>query len=119
MVGGHKCLPRAVQLDAANLDVTLVIDVVEVKDGEDAGIGPPPLEMFVDVDALKERVERARRQAPHPLVEVSKNDLGALYAFVVDEAGKTGCLIATLEHRGAEMHVIDVQCVYAKIEVGA
>ena len=55
VVGGHQRLAGARQLDAAHLDVALVIDVIEVDDGKDARIGAAPLQVGVDVDALEER----------------------------------------------------------------
>ena len=50
-----------------------------------------------------------RREPAHPLVEVAEDDLRPGDAAVVDERGQPRRLVAALEHRGAEVHVVDVQ----------
>ena len=80
-------------------------------------IGAAALEVFVDIDALKQRAERAGRQPAHPFVEVTEDDLGAFDPLVVHEPGQAGGLIAALEDGGSQMHVVDVQRVTAEIEI--
>src|SRR6185436_2211502 len=66
VVRGHQGLARAGELETSNLDVSFVINVVEMKDREDAGIGAASLEVLVDVDALEERAEGIGGEPAHP-----------------------------------------------------
>src|SRR6476660_5938215 len=119
MVRRHQRLAGACQLESADLDLSFVINVIEVQNGEDARIRATPLQVLVDIDALKERAEGAGGEAAHPFIEVAEDDLGSLDALVVDESGQPGRLIPSFEHGGAEMDVVDVQRVAVDIEVGA
>ena len=84
------------------------------------GIGAPAFQVRVDVDALEQRVERLGRQAAHPLVEVAEDHLRPLDTPVVDERREPRRLVAALEHRRAEVDVVDVQqLAAAEVEVGA
>ena len=57
----------------------------------------------------KSELSVLRGEPAHPLVEVAEDDLRARDAVVVDERREPRRLVAALEHRGAEMDVVDVQ----------
>ena len=53
MVRRHERLPCAGELQAGDLDVALIVDVIEVQDREKPGIGPPPAQVRAEVDACR------------------------------------------------------------------
>src|SRR4029079_569386 len=54
MVRRHQRLAGAGELEATDLDLSFVIDVIEMQNGEDARVGAAAFQMLVDIDALKE-----------------------------------------------------------------
>ena len=108
-----RALRERTSSTAADLDVALVIDVVQMQQREDARVRAAAFQVRVDVDALEERAEGVGGEAAHPLVEVAENHLRALDAPVVDERRQPRRLVPPLEHRRAEMDVVDVQRVSA------
>ena len=91
-----------------------------MKNREEAGIGPAPLEMTVDVDAVEQRAQGLCRESAHPLIEVAQNHFRAVDAMIVNVRGEPRRLVAPFEHGGAEMHVVDMQdAALAEIEIGA
>jgi hypothetical protein len=71
------------------------------------------------VNTLQAFGEECCREAAHPLVEVSKNDLRLRNASVVDDGAQATGLISPLEEGGAEMNVIEVERVIAEGDVNA
>src|SRR5262245_19822793 len=104
MIRRHQRAARAGEFDTADVDLTLVIDVIQVQDREKTWIGAATTQMRFDIDALEQRTERMRRQPAHPFIEIAQDDLRPGHTMIVDECGKTRRLIAALENRRSEVH---------------
>lgn len=110
MVGGEQGEARAGQLDSPHFDVSLEVEVVEVQHGEESGVGPPTLQIGVQVEALEPFGEQVRHQASSPFVEIAHDQLRSLYSPVVDPLGETRSLVPPLEQCRAEVHVVELEC---------
>jgi hypothetical protein len=100
--------PHLVDLHAR----ALVIDVIEVEQREEAGIGAAVAQMRPEIDAVELLREDIGRQRAGPFVEIAEHDLRAGDPAVVDDVCQPHRLIAALEQRGAQMHVVEVQDVF-------
>src|ERR1051325_7539950 len=99
-------------VEGEELQGSVVVDVVEMEQGEDARKRAAPLELLLDVDALEMRAEELGGEAARPLVEVAEHDLGpgqlgAMENPLVARA-EPPALVPPLHERGAEVDVEDV-----------
>ena len=97
MVRGDERSARAGKLHAADGDVALEVDVIEVQEGKEAGIGPPALEMRKEAQALQPLSQDVVHEAAAPFVEVAEHHPGAVHAPVVHPGGEPRRLIAALQ----------------------
>src|SRR5436190_3836129 len=109
MIGRDQREPRPRQLDADDVHPAGIVNVIEVEQREETGIGSPPFQVVAQVNALQPSAEQLRRRAAHPLVEVAKHNLRAPDMAVRDDVRQPLGLIAPLEDRGAKVDVVDVQ----------
>src|SRR6476659_7715422 len=75
MIGCHQREPCPRQLQPFHFDLTVVVDVIKVEHGEDAGIRAASLQMAAQVDALQTLAEHRGGQSLHPFVEIAEHDL--------------------------------------------
>ena len=116
MVGGNEGQAGTGQLNAPDLDVAAEIDVIEMEDREKAGIGAAPLQVGVQIDALQPRRQDVADETAAPFVEVTEHDLGPRRSPIVHPRRQFGRLMTTLEQRGAEVNVIELQgAVFAQV----
>src|SRR5689334_14392624 len=80
-----------------------------MQDREDAGIRPPAPQVIAQVDAVQALVQHLRREPAHPLVEIADDELRSGGVPVGDDRREPLRLMAALEDRGAEMHVVEMQ----------
>jgi len=119
MVRRDEREPRARELDADDLHPPRVVDVVEVQQREESGIGAPSLQVIAQVDAVQFFAEQRRRQPLHPFIEIAEDDLRSADVAIRGDRGEPVRLVAALENRGAEVHVVDVERAAAGIDVDA
>src|SRR5262249_52231788 len=119
MVRGHQGEPRARQLHADDVDGAAIVDVIEMQHRQDAGVGPAPLQMRAQIEAVETLVQHARRRAAQPFVEVAEHDRRLGDAARVENLGQVRRLIATLEQRRAEVHVEQMQHARPDVEIDA
>src|SRR5262245_31854972 len=62
MIRGNQRRTCARQLDAHDLDPSCVVDVIEMEDGEDAGIGAAAAQVIAQVDAVQPVAEHPCRE---------------------------------------------------------
>src|SRR5436190_3386172 len=109
VVGRDERQPRPRELDADDGDGAVVIDVIQMQDGEDAGIRPAAPQVVRQVDAVQLFGQDQRRLPAHPLVEVAEDQFRTGDVSIRDNGGEPFGLVRPLQNRGAEMNVVDVQ----------
>ena len=109
MVRRDQRLARARNLDAGDLDVAFVVNVVEMQEGQDARVSAFPLQVHAQVDRLQLLAQRRRGDAAAPLVEIAQHDLRRVDAAVLHDRRQPLGLVAPLAKRGAEVHVEEMQ----------
>ena len=103
-------LPGARHLDVHDLHAARVVDVVQVQHREESRVGAPALQ--VRGRCPRSRTATHSSVVARPLTHSLKSPrtiFGPVDAPVVDEDGEPAGLVAALEHRRAEVHVVDVQ----------
>ena len=119
VVRRHQREPRPRQLELHHFDIPLVIDVIQVQDREDPGIGATAPEVGAQVDAFQAFGQHFGRHAAHPFVEVAEHDFRDADAAVVEDRAEPAGLVAPFEERRAEVDVIEVQRVVADVDIDA
>src|SRR4051812_5975936 len=104
---------RAAAMDAEGFQRQrpVVVEVVEMEQRQNAGIGAGIARVCPRLDGLKLGAHQARSKTARPLVKVAKHDAGAgvLGAFQYSICEQLARLLTTLYEAGAEMHIEDVQ----------
>ena len=77
MVAGEQSAARAVDVEARKPQVAIVIEMIEVKDGEDSRVSAGKPEKFRWVGSLEGFNHQAGSQTVGQLVEVANHDLRA------------------------------------------
>src|SRR5262245_45975873 len=90
-----------------------------MKDRKHAGIGAAASQVRSKVDALEPFGQHGRRKAAHPFVEVTEYHLWLADSPIVDDGAEAPRLVAPLEKRRAQVHVVEVQRVVAERDVDA
>jgi hypothetical protein len=121
MIGSHKGGTTPVKRQRFQVKSCIEINVIEMQEGQNAGIGAGAAEMGADVSALKVRFEEARCKAPGPLVEIAEDD--ACYRELTvgkdSEVDELSSLKAAFEERGAQVNVEDMQdAAVLEVDVG-
>src|SRR5688572_33370278 len=109
MVRGDQAGACAGQGDLRDFDRAAEVDVVEVEDGEEAGIRAAASQVRIEVDALEFLREDVAHQSASPFVEIAEHDLRTVDAAVENPRRQLGRLKATFEKRRAEVRVVDMQ----------
>ncbi len=113
----HQRQPRSRQLHLHHLDVSLVVDVIQVQDGEHARIRPPAAEVCPQINALQPGRQHLRGEPAHPFIEVPEHDFRGAHTPVVQDRAEPPGLMAPFENRGSQVHVVQVQDVVADGDV--
>src|SRR5262245_55055092 len=111
----------SVQRYPLKFEFIVEIDVIEMQERQYAGIGFRPLEVNSNVRACQVRGKQSRSQTPGPLIEVSQHDFRSTQLFVVQYrlVHKLSALMPSLDERGAEMNVNNVQAATIRSDVCA
>ena len=99
--------------------MAFVIDVVEMQERQNAGIGSLAPQMYAQIDRLQLLLEHGGGQALTPFVEVAEHDLRRVNPAIVHDRGKPLRLVAALAERRAEMHIEQMQrvvVVYGEVD---
>ena len=109
MIRRDQRLARAGNLDARDFDMPFVINVVEMQERQDAGVGAFAPQVHAQIDRLQLLAQRRGGDAAAPFVEIAEHDLRRVNPPVVHDRGKALGLVAPLAKRGAEVHVEKMQ----------
>ena len=115
MIRCNQGAAAARQLDAPDVDVPLVVDVVEVEYGEEARIRATAAQVFANVDALEQRVQCSRRECFDVSVWPKRQREGHAFRAFVDLEDE----VRRLDLSGIALHVFGrnkgAQALYAKL----
>lgn len=111
MIGSYKGGTTSVKRQRLQVKHFIEINVIEMQEGQNAGIGAGAAEMGADVGALKMRFEESRYKALGPLVEIAEDDACSRELTVGkdSEVDELSSLMAAFEERGAQVDVEDMQ----------
>jgi hypothetical protein len=111
MIRGDERRLAVVQKGVCQFEIAVEIDMVEMKDGQNAGKGARFSEMSFRVDALKFRFKEPGRQPARPFVEIARDDAftGKARVFENVRVEQFMNLPPPLEKRRSEMDVEKLQ----------
>src|ERR1700730_18784272 len=107
MVARNQRLSGPAQPQLFELQSRVVVNVIEVQEREQPGVGAGSAKVHPYVGALQMRTEQARCQSASPFVEVSQDDSRRSQAAVDQQPGsdQLAALLTAFERRGPEVHV--------------
>src|SRR5215475_7604650 len=99
------------QLGVFQFDCFIEVDMVEMHEGQQAGISAGALQVQSNIAALKMLVQQPRDEPASPFVEIAEHDPHPRQSGVAEDgfADQFARLALALDKRSAEMHVINVQ----------
>ena len=111
MVRGDQRRRAAVKPSLAEPQVFVVVDVVKMNEGEDAGIGPAPSQMEPQIGALKVAGEQFGGQSACPLIEVPEQNTGPTMSAVTEDLliEQTTRLVPPLKVGGPKVNIVEVE----------
>src|SRR5206468_10006905 len=86
---------------------------------KESGICPPPPQIVSQVDAVQLFGQHRRGESAHPLVEIPHHQLRAGEVAIEDDRRQPLRLMTTLQDRGAEVYIVDMERVTVESDVGA
>src|SRR4030095_11872337 len=91
--------------------VSIKINMIQVHEWKNSGIGAGSPEVAPNVGALKMRGHQARNKPASPFVEVSQHDAGSLQLIARQNFGRDQLppLCAPLQQSGSEVNVEDMK----------
>ena len=119
VIRGEEGGARAVEGQPLQLQRVVVVDVVEMHEGQEPRIRPLPLEVLADIHALQVRAEEMRGEAGRPLVEVPEHDArpGELLVAQDLHVREPSALVAPLDVVRAQVDVEHVHHRPADVDV--
>jgi hypothetical protein len=111
VIRGAERRPAFVQKRVREPEIPVEINMIEMKDRQDAGKGPRRAEMRFSVDRMKPGFEKFGRQAARPFVKIARDDAfsGEFRVFEKMRGEQLVNLPAALEKRRPEMDVEKLQ----------
>src|SRR5690349_4493133 len=105
VIGGEERQPGSVQMHVAQFEVAIVINMVEVQERQDAGVGGSAFQVHDDIGALHVLAEELAGQAASPFVEIADDNAmrRKLSASQDVRRKKLPCLFAAFRERGSQV----------------
>ncbi len=105
MIGGEERQLSSIQMQVAQLEVAIVINMVEMQERHQSGVGGPAFQVHDDVGAFHVLTEQPARQAAGPFVEVAGDDTirPKLIGSQDVRRKKLPCLLRTFGERGSQV----------------
>src|SRR5215472_16049204 len=107
MVGSHQGFAAAMQRELFQHELAVEIHVVQVHDGKHSGVSASPVQMELNIDALKFVLQHSRYQPTRPFVEVPQQQAWVLQGWREEDfpAHQHMRLPAALQVSGAKVNV--------------
>jgi len=95
----------------AEPQVFVIVDMVEMDDGQDPGVGPAPSQVEPQIGALKVAGQQSRGQPARPFVEIAKQNTGTAMSAVAEDLliQQPTRLAPPLEVGGSEVNIVEVE----------
>src|SRR6476660_7519734 len=85
MVRRYQGGTASIEVEILELQSLIKVDVIEMKDRQNAGVGSRSLQVIANIGMLQMRLQRSRNNASHPFIEIAQDNACALDFTMVDD----------------------------------
>jgi hypothetical protein len=105
MIRRHERFARARYFNTGDIDLSFVIDVIEVEKRKDGRVRPLPPEVHTEINRLELLAQYRRCEPAAPFIEIAEHNLRYANPPIVNDGGQPVRLILAFTECGAEMHI--------------